>query len=236
MNSTKAVRQLLIDLLIERVESHKDKFLSPIIYNELLGMEVKRNGKVEHSTATHDDQVFSYLMALYMWYEGVNMAERFGLKKVSIKTDEEIDEPLDYYNDDSVEIVDSFNQSDELQSHIEQDLNAAIKAGGIQMQEFIEKRRAEEHAQFMELVRTPLGEIAYRQTFSIPKDEPIENFLPGGMDAVNTIPDSTFFNFYTPNTDKTYMDGWASTRSVMPESQSFMLEDDGYKYLDHFNF
>ena len=88
LNPTKAVRQLLIDILIDRSENHKDKFISPIIYEEMLGMEIKRNGKVEHSASTHDDQVFSMLMALYVWYEGVNLSERFGIKKCSIKTDD----------------------------------------------------------------------------------------------------------------------------------------------------
>ena len=63
LNSTKSVRQELIDILIDRAENHKDKFISPIIYNEMLGMEIKKNGKVEHSNSTHDDQVFSMLMA-----------------------------------------------------------------------------------------------------------------------------------------------------------------------------
>lgn len=63
LNSTKSVRQVLIDILIDRAENHKDKFISPIIYNEMLGMEIKKNGKVEHSNSTHDDQVFSMLMA-----------------------------------------------------------------------------------------------------------------------------------------------------------------------------
>ena len=138
LNSTKSIRQLLIDILIERVENHKDKIISPIIYNELLGMEIKRNGKVEHSSSTHDDQVFSMLMALYMWYEGVNMAERFGLRKTTIKTDDEIDEQVDYYNDDTVEIVEHFNTKDELDNEIERDLNAAIAAGGQTMQQFLD--------------------------------------------------------------------------------------------------
>ena len=94
-------------------------------------MEIKRNGKVEHSASTHDDQVFSMLMALYVWYEGVNLSERFGIKKTSIKTDDEVDEQIDYYNDDTVEIVDHFNSDDELSDQIEQDINSAIAAGGI---------------------------------------------------------------------------------------------------------
>ena len=57
-------------------------------------MEVKKNGKVEHSAKTHDDQVFSYLMALYVWYDGKELAERFHIIKNTIKTDqnEEIEE------------------------------------------------------------------------------------------------------------------------------------------------
>ena len=137
LNSTKEVRKLLIDILIERVENHKDKIISPIIYNELLGMEIKRNGKVEHSNSTHDDQVFSMLMALYVWYEGINLSERYGIKKTSIKTDDEVDEQIDYYNDDTVEIVDHFNSDDELYDQIEQDINSAIAAGGISLNDFL---------------------------------------------------------------------------------------------------
>ena len=144
LNSTKEVRKLLIDILIERVENHKDKIISPIIYNELLGMEIKRNGKVEHSNSTHDDQVFSMLMALYVWYEGINLSERYGIKKTSIKTDDEVDEQIDYYNDDTVEIVDSFNKEDPLYDQIEQDINYAIAAGGTPLNEFLKQRDAKE--------------------------------------------------------------------------------------------
>jgi hypothetical protein len=54
-------------------------------------MEVKKSGKVEHSQNSHDDQVFSYLMALRVWYDGIDIAERYGIKKNTIKTDEEVD-------------------------------------------------------------------------------------------------------------------------------------------------
>lgn len=233
LTSTKAIRQLLIDILLERVENHKDKIISPIIYNELLGMEVKRNGKVEHSASTHDDQVFSMLMALYMWYEGTNMAERFGLKKTVIKTDDEIDEQIDYYNDDTVEIVDSFNQEDELNEDIEKDLNNAIKAGGIQMQDFLEKRRAEEQAKFNALVMSPIGERAYRQKYNIPDNIPITNYI-GDTNEFN-VPDSVLLGFYNDKTDTMYFDQ-PYNRNVASEDQAYLLEDDEYRYQDHFNF
>ena len=234
LTSTKAIRQLLIDILLERVENHKDKIISPIIYNELLGMEIKRNGKIEHSASTHDDQVFSMLMALYMWYEGTNMAERFGLRKTTIKTDDEIDEQIDYYNDDTVEIVEHFNHEDELHAEIEKDLNAAIQAGGIPMQEFLNQRRAQEKAQFEALVQTPMGERAYRQKYNIPDSVPLSNYF--NNDNGFSIPESVFFGFYNDNNSGVMSDYNISNVSVMPEDQAFMLEDDGYRYQDHFNF
>ena len=193
LTSTKSLRQLLIDILLERVENHKDKIISPIIYNELLGMEIKRNGKIEHSASTHDDQVFSMLMALYMWYEGVNMGERFGMKKTSIKTDDEIDEQIDYYNDDTIEIVEHFNTEDELNSEIERDLQSAIQAGGTPIQDFLEQRRLQERAQFESLIRTPLGERAYRQTYGIPDNIPITNYI-NDANGYN-LPDSIYAPF-----------------------------------------
>ena len=233
LTSTKSIRQLLIDILLERVENHKDKIISPIIYHELLGMEIKRNGKIEHSASTHDDQVFSMLMALYMWYEGVNMAERFGLKKTTIKTDDEVDEQIDYYNDDTIEIVQHFNQEDELGEQIEHDINAAIKAGGTPIQDFLEQRRQKEKAQFEKLVHTPLGERAYRQTYNIPDDVPLSNYF----NDVNqhNLSDSVLLGFYNQNSN--YLDyGDRPPVSVVSEDQAFLLEDDEYSYADHFNF
>lgn len=72
------------------MDNHKAKFISPIIYNELCTLEVKKNGKIEHSATAHDDQIFSYLMALYIWYEGKDLMERYGLEKGTLYTDEDV--------------------------------------------------------------------------------------------------------------------------------------------------
>lgn len=236
LNSTKAVRQLLIDILIDRSENHKDKFISPIIYEEMLGMEIKRNGKVEHSASTHDDQVFSMLMALYVWYEGVNLSERFGIKKCSIKTDDEVDEQLDYYNDETVEIVDHFNQKTEVEEYIEQDLENAIKAGGIPLDQFLKKREAEEKEYINNLIMTPLGEKAYRQKYQIPDNVPIYNTQTNGSQT--TIPDSVFNNFYEENSAlyDAYNEIVGRNINVLPENQAHMFNDGDYNYFDHFNF
>ena len=55
-DETKANRELLMGILRDRMDNHKAKFISPIIYNELCTLEVKKNGRIEHSSNAHDDQ------------------------------------------------------------------------------------------------------------------------------------------------------------------------------------
>lgn len=90
-NSTKEVRARCIEILRERVMYHKDKFVAPILHHEMQAMEVKTNGKVEHSDNSHDDQVFSYLMGLLVWYDGKNLAENFHIMKNILRTDADED-------------------------------------------------------------------------------------------------------------------------------------------------
>lgn len=89
--STKEVRARLIEILYDRVNYHKDKFIAKILHNEMESMEVKKGGRVEHSDTSHDDQIFSYLMALYVWYDGKNLMENFGVQRNTIMTDEEVE-------------------------------------------------------------------------------------------------------------------------------------------------
>lgn len=91
-DNTKENRTKLIELLHQRVNYHKDKFIAPILYDELTTMEVKKNGRTEHAANAHDDQVFSYLWALYVWYYGENLMERFHIFKNELKTDQDLDE------------------------------------------------------------------------------------------------------------------------------------------------
>lgn len=60
-DSTHNDRDALMEILRERVAYHKDKIISKTIYDELCGLQVKKNGRIEHSDNTHDDQVFSWL-------------------------------------------------------------------------------------------------------------------------------------------------------------------------------
>lgn len=111
LDSTRDVRARLIEILQERVRYHKDKFVAPIILDEMKHMVVKKSGKVEHSENSHDDQVFSYLMALYVWYDGKNLAENFHIVKNTIKTDAD-EELLENEIEDNLEAVEKVDNID----------------------------------------------------------------------------------------------------------------------------
>lgn len=88
---TRDVRARMIELLYERVAYHKDKFISKILQHELETLIVDKHGKVQAVAPHHDDQIFAYLHAIRVWYEGENVAERYGIRKNVLKTDEDIE-------------------------------------------------------------------------------------------------------------------------------------------------
>ena len=90
LDSNKQVRARLMEILVDRVRYHKDKFIVPVFHQELCGLQWKKE-RIDHSTNTHDDNLFSLLMALYVWYDGKDLVEKFGVYKGSIKTDEEVE-------------------------------------------------------------------------------------------------------------------------------------------------
>ena len=236
LNSNKGVRKDLIDILMDRVEMHKDKIISPIIYNELLGMEIKKNGKIEHSETTHDDQVFSMLMALHVWYNGTNLAERYGIKKTTIKTDEDVDENTEYFTPETVDILDSFNTTEEIADGLASTLKQLEEdSKQTNIRDFLDKRHILEQQQFIELANTPLGEKAIRTTFNIPKDTPLSQFL-GIEDNGNTaIPNKVFEDFYKQRTYSYNDIDMPFTVGAIPEQDAINLETDDYSYSKNFN-
>lgn len=154
LNSNKEVRSRLIEILYDRVALHKDKFVAPILHTEMQAMEVKKNGKVEHSSNSHDDQVFSYLMALYVWYDGKNLAENFHIVKNSIKTDQNEDiEELEI--EDSLEStakVDLSNETLDPESPIAQDLQWVIDNSKIITSEDLLAEQTLQNAQYRDML------------------------------------------------------------------------------------
>lgn len=180
---------------------HKDKFISPTIYQELRGLEIKRNGKVEHSDNTHDDQIFSYLMAIYVWYDGKNLREIYGVDKGAIKTEDDVDDVLEMESaNDSVDITNQLAAVNRTPDSAEAKLDAQLaemkKAQGILFTDFIEKQRKEELVQLAELLKNPANRQAYANKYKISVDSvSLEDGTTFDDNGLQTLPDSLFTDF-----------------------------------------
>lgn len=198
LDSSKSKRDLLIQILRERMENHKDKFVSPVIYDELKKMEVKRSGKVEHSDNSHDDQVFSYLMAMYVWYEGKDLKERFGIEKTTIKTDEDIDEVVTGIDEaDQTGIVTEIENIQSSNEDIDKTIKALQAGAGIMFSEFMKREREFDQQSFQLLLQNPAAKASYAQAHNMTEEE---------VDAIygnskKAIPDSVLTDFYKNDYD-----------------------------------
>jgi len=70
-------RPQMIDLLFHIVKEEPEVFVSKHMHDDLSGMERKNTGKIEHSDASYDDSVFSYLMFRWTWVYGTNMQQYY---------------------------------------------------------------------------------------------------------------------------------------------------------------
>lgn len=212
LDSTKAKRDLLIQILRERVDNHKDKFVSKRIYDELVGMEVKRNGKIEHSSNSHDDLTFAYLMALYIWYEGKDLKERFNITKTTIKTDETIDEVMygleEKYSDIITEIADASPMADDQEYKTQ--LKEFAKAQGKLYAQWVNEQLARDDAALNKLLRKKDGREAYAKEYNMnPNDIELESRAYG-------IPNEVFLNFNRDGSEIDYNNPHKNPNNKIP--------------------
>lgn len=178
---------------------HKDKFISPTIYNELRGLEVKKNGKVEHSDLTHDDQIFSYLMAMYVWYEGKNLRENFGIEKQGIKTEESVDDIVDLQGSEEMgDITEQIAYITKPENDkFEMQMAQLQKAKGILLSEFMVKKQKEEEEYLELLLHNPKNREALARYYGVTVDQLPTNPEPRLGNRAR-LPDSAFIDFNKP--------------------------------------
>lgn len=197
LNSTKDVRARLIELLYDRVRYHKDKFISKRILDEMRNMEVKKSGKVEHSDRSHDDQVFSYLMALYVWYEGVNLVERYGIQKNTLKTDENLDVEVLGMDDENGGLekvdIDSMVSDSEINDMIEEQMKFLEQSTRSRLySEYAISQREKEDKEFMDRMSIdPLLKQAYMEKYHIDQNE-MSLGMFNSNNNFTTLPDELF--------------------------------------------
>lgn len=187
-DSTKAEREQLMEILRDRVEYHKDKIISPTIYEELCGLEVKRNGKIEHSSNTHDDQIFSWLWALYVYYCGGDLMNNWGISKRVLRTDADLEEAVMDIHEDSEDLVNQIDviDNDEVNQQLEQIENAP---GKLMYEQWMQQETAKDNAAMDKLLKDKAVQKSLEQRYHI--------VIPQASQTTETIPLDVFNNFNT---------------------------------------
>ena len=188
-DSTHEEREKLMDILRNRVDFHKDKIVSKTIYDELCGLEVKKNGRIEHSSNTHDDQIFSWLWALYIIYEGGELMRTWGIERHEIKTDAELDEAVYDFDKPGTTIDLDFGVTSlDTQEMIDQQMQQLNQAPGKMLyQEWVKKEVENDKKALEKLLRDPEARKAYAQQMHLSPSE----LEPTGL---TTIPDEVFLS------------------------------------------
>lgn len=174
-DNTQQNRTLLLETLKDRIAYHKDKFNSDIIYNELKGMEVKKNGRIEHGANTHDDQVFSYLWALYVWYYGKNVLDNWGLYKTEIECESSFGEELIGIDESEMDTVIPLDEDPDDQ--LMKDVNEAIALQeeaakqSIPYEQWLYMEQQNDQEALKKLLSTPIGRRQVRQATGIVYNE-----------------------------------------------------------------
>jgi hypothetical protein len=75
-------RKEMFDLLPGIVEFEYEKIASEEIVKDIAGLETKSSGKVEHSSASHDDGLMSYLLFRWSLHFGRNLREKFKISPI----------------------------------------------------------------------------------------------------------------------------------------------------------
>jgi len=209
-DSSKKKREELIEILRDRVEYHKDKIVSPILYNELCGMEVKKNGKVEHSVNTHDDGVFSWLWALYMYYSSSDLKTNWGIERRILKTDADLEEAVFGVDDNQESIIQDIDLIEDEQ--VEEQLNTIKVTNAVMYDEWVKSEHEKDEQAMQKILATKVGRMAYQQKFN--------TVLSEEQTRITTIPEEVFNPAYGLDEDDIYNPNVGNMNNLSKKSLS----------------
>jgi hypothetical protein len=175
---------------MNRVQNFPHLITSKLILKELEGLE-RKGDKIDHSTNTHDDTIFGYMLALYPLYYGKNIKENWNIDLARFKTidscdDEMFDPELDEHKDYIVEKLANL-ENDLIKQQMQY---LATDKSKLYNDYFAEERRKDEEA-LKRLLNTKLGRKAYMETY-----HSTETDLKYNYGEIQNIPDDVFLNFY----------------------------------------
>lgn len=210
IDNSKDVRARMIELLFQRVQYHKDKFISPLLHEEMCGLTYKTSSgytRVDHSVNTHDDQIFSYLMCIYVWYDCPDLADRFGITRGEIKTDTDLEEKVgaleDLYGDGFEEIDlerNTIDEEDPVLGDTAADLNKIMNDKYITIDQMIDKEMEDDHKALLRIMNTDIGRQAVADAYHLDLNQ---SSIYGYNDAINKQGNmaNSLYSFYSDDED-----------------------------------
>ena len=82
VTTSSETRDQMIGLIQPILTEEYHKINSRRIMDDIAGLERKKTGRIEHSSVSYDDNIFSYLFTRWVWAYGKNLG-RFGLLKMT---------------------------------------------------------------------------------------------------------------------------------------------------------
>ena len=206
VDNTKDVRARMFEILFQRVQYHKDKFIAQIIHDEMAGLTYKQSGgnyRIDHSANTHDDQVISYLLCLYIWYDDPMLTDRFHIHRGELRTDDDVEEQVGAMENlygEGYEIVDiqksEINEDDPIIGASASILKEASKPHKTVVDFMTEEFLNDEKA-LMQVVQSPKGVAAIQKAYNIDLSNPnVFNPYSEGIWASNGLSDEFFDSWY----------------------------------------
>lgn len=197
---TADVRRLLMEILYDRVANYKELFLCPILIDEICNMEITASNKIEHSKHSHDDQVFSYLIALYMWYHG-DIGRLFNIRKYEINPDKVFNENTD--------TAVKYELSEETRNEIEKMTNISKEEIDIFQNQFTDNNDDNK------ISKNKLNSDVYSSNIHMPeeyaqgiKEMTIENVLFNDALSTKDYEDDPFFNTFDSGNLNNIKNSW----------------------------
>ena len=87
-------RDVMFSILDEYVKEHKESFVGHNVIDDLMKL-VRINSKIQAVKGQHDDSIMSFLMCLYVYYYGNNLA-RYGFTRGGVPDEEDRNKGMNY--------------------------------------------------------------------------------------------------------------------------------------------
>lgn len=101
------VRATMLEILFSHIENCKQILTTEYLVDDICKLERSRTGKIMAVAGEHDDSLFSYLHAMYVYYYGDNL-EHFGIIKGPNPVIGVIEQDLEKKQDEETQFLDGF--------------------------------------------------------------------------------------------------------------------------------